>query len=60
MLSSPDHIALLAYALFNVSVPRDEIPKNWTYNTEGSHWVDAGGKVIEGDVEFQVTQYAHT
>jgi len=57
VLSSPDHIALLTCALFNVSIPRTQIPKDWTFDTEESHWVDAEGKAIEGDVEFEVTQY---
>jgi hypothetical protein len=57
VLSSPDHIALLSYALFNVSIPRSQLPKDWTYDTEESHWVDGEGMVIEGDLEFEVTQY---
>ena len=57
VLSSPDHIALLTCALFNVSIPRIQIPKDWAYDTEETHWVDAKGKVVEGEVEFEVTQY---
>ena len=54
-MSSPDHIALIAFALFNVSVPRTEMPEGWKF--EESAWVDRDGKVIEGELEFEVTQY---
>ena len=56
MLSSPDHIALLAYGLFNVSIPQNQLPKEWKFKEE-SHWVDAERNVIGGDVEFEITQY---
>jgi hypothetical protein len=57
VLSSPDHIALVMYGLFNVSIPQNQLPKNWKYKEEESHWVDAEHNAIEGDVEFEVTQY---
>jgi len=53
-LGSPDHVALIAFALFNVSVPRTEIPDDWTFE-EG--WVDGEGERVEGELEFEVTQY---
>jgi hypothetical protein len=56
-LSSPDHIALITHGLFNVSIPQNQLPKNWKYKEEEGHWVDAEHNAIEGDVEFEVTQY---
>jgi RPA43 OB domain in RNA Pol I len=54
-LSSPDHVALITHALFNISVPRVELPEEWRF--EEDNWFDGDGKVIEGEVEFEVTQY---
>ena len=54
-LSSPDHIALIAFGLFNVSVPRTELPENWTF--EESVWLDGSGRSVEGEVLFEVRQY---
>lgn len=54
-LSSPDHIALITHALFNISVPRTELPEDWTYNDES--WVDAEGNKIEGELDVEVIQY---
>ena len=53
-LGSPDHVALIAFALFNVSVPRTELPEDWRFE-EG--WVDADANKVEGELEFEVTQY---
>ena len=55
-LSSPDHIALITFSMFNVSVPRTEMPQDWRYDNEG-FWMDRKGRKIEGEVEFEVTQY---
>jgi hypothetical protein len=54
-LSSPDHIALITHALFNISVPRTELPEDWTYNDES--WVDTKGTRIEGELDVEITQY---
>jgi hypothetical protein len=53
-LGSPDHVALIAFALFNVSVPRTEIPEDWRFE---DGWVDGEGKSVEGELEVEVTQY---
>jgi hypothetical protein len=55
-LSSPDHIALITHALFNVSVPKTRMPEHWKF--EEDVWVDGNGKTIEGELEFEVTQYS--
>lgn len=31
------------------------MPENW--NFEDNVWVDGDGKVVEGELEFEVTQY---
>jgi DNA-directed RNA polymerase I subunit RPA43 len=54
-LSSPDHIALTTHALFNVSIPRTQMPDDWTF--EDNVWIDGDGNMIEGELEFEVTQY---
>lgn len=54
-LSSPDHIALIAFGLFNVSVPRTELPETWRF--EEFVWLDGSGRTVEGDVSFEVRQY---
>jgi hypothetical protein len=54
-LSSPDHIALITNALFNVSVPKTRMPEDWKF--EEDVWVDQNGKTVEGELEFEVTQY---
>ena len=54
-MSSPDHVALITHALFNVSVPRGEMPAEWSFDED--HWVNGDGRVVEGEVEFEVTQY---
>lgn len=54
-LSSPDHIALIAFGLFNVSVPRTELPEDWRFGD--SVWIDGEGKSVDGEVMFEVTQY---
>ena len=54
-LSSPDHIALIAFGLFNVSVPRTELPEQWTF--DDSVWIDGEGNSIDGEVMFEVMQY---
>jgi len=57
-LSSPDHVALITHALFNVSVPKGELPEEWNFDEDS--WFDGDGKVVEGDVEFEVTQLITT
>ena len=54
-LSSPDHIALIACGLFNVSVPRTELPEKWRFDE--SVWYDQEGSAVEGELMFEVTQY---
>jgi RPA43 OB domain in RNA Pol I len=54
-VSSPDHVALITYALFNVSIPMTYMPEDWRF--EESVWIDGEGKVVEGELEFEVTQY---
>jgi hypothetical protein len=54
-LSSPDHIALIAFGLFNVSVPQTELPETWRF--EESVWVDGRGGSVEGEILFEVRQY---
>jgi RPA43 OB domain in RNA Pol I len=54
-LSSPDHIALTTHALFNVSIPRVQMPDDWTF--DDNVWSDSDGNVIDGNLEFEVTQY---
>lgn len=56
-LSSPDHVALITHALFNVSIPRTQIPEDWRF--EENIWIDSQGNVVEGELEFEVTQYTH-
>jgi hypothetical protein len=53
-LGSPDHVALIAFALFNVSVPRTEIPEDWRFE---EWWVDGEGLKVDGELEVEVTQY---
>lgn len=53
-LGSPDHVALIAFALFNVSVPRTEIPEDWRFEEV---WVDGEGLKVDGELEVEVTQY---
>jgi len=57
-LSSPDHVALITHALFNVSVPRDRMPEGWRF--EENCWVDGEGRVVEGEIEFEVSQLITT
>ena len=54
-LSSPDHIALITHTLFNVSIPRTKIPGDWTFKE--NVWIDDEGNVVQGELEFEVTQY---
>ena len=54
-LSSPDHIALVTNALFNVSIPRTEIPENWNFNDDA--WYSDDGTKIQGELEFDIIQY---
>jgi len=54
-LSSPDHIALISHALFNVSIPRTELPEDWNFNDDA--WYCSDGAKIEGNLEFEVIQY---
>ena len=54
-LSSPDHVALITHALFNVSIPRTQMPEDWRF--EENIWIDGEGNVVEGELEFEVTQY---
>ena len=56
-LSSPDHIALITHALFNVSIPRTHMPEDWRF--EENVWVDGDENVVEGELEFEVIQYDH-
>ena len=56
-LSSPDHIALITHALFNVSIPQTQMPDEWRF--EESVWIDGKGNVVEGELEFEITQYSH-
>jgi len=53
-LGSPDHVALIAFALFNVSVPKTEIPEDWRFE---EWWVDGEGERVEGELDIEVTQY---
>jgi RPA43 OB domain in RNA Pol I len=54
-LSSPDHVALISHALFNISIPRTELPEEWSFNDDT--WYSADGAKIEGELEFEVLQY---
>ena len=54
-MSSPDHIGIVTYALFNVSIPRTQIPNEWTF--DGGAWVNQDGISIQGEVEFEIAQY---
>jgi|SRR5579859_3747503 len=53
-LSSPDHIALITHSLFNASIPRTNMPEDWVF--EEDTWY-RDGTAIEGEIEFEVTQY---
>jgi hypothetical protein len=53
-MGSPDHVALIAFALFNVSVPRTEIPEDWRFEEDG--WVDRQGGSVRGELEVEITQ----
>ena len=56
-LSSPDHVALITHALFNVSIPRTQMPDDWRFEVEENAWIDGDDKTVEGELEFEVTQY---
>ena len=62
--SSPDHIGLILYDLFNVSISRANIPENWTFDEEQleeNHtddeqrgvWMDENGAMVVRDIEFE-------
>ncbi|KAF7298268.1 BTB domain-containing protein [Mycena chlorophos] len=60
-LCSPDHISLLVHRTFNVSIPRQHIPPEWTFepaDDERGEWVEGtSGKRLGGEdgyLEFRV------